>query len=332
MNGREVGERILGAVKDYVARQLAGVSAQVEAFSKRLIDFEQRLASVRDGIDGKDGAAGKDGVDGKDGAPGKDGERGKDGANGKDGAPGRNGIDGRDGAPGTNGDRGKDGSDGGPGTNGKDGAPGRDGIDGRNGAPGTNGDRGKDGSDGGPGTNGKDGAPGRDGIDGRVGRDGKDGEAGLDALEISILDAIDEQRRYAPATYARHRGGIWRAFRLTEDMAGWECLVEGIDTISFDLQDGRTLHACVTLSSGREVKHTAEVPALLYRGVWREGEYTRGDVATWAGSAWHCEQKTTDKPGMSPAWKLAVKSGRDGKDGGGSASGAPAALSPVKVR
>jgi len=37
---------------------------------------------------------------------------------------------------------------------------------------------------------------------------------------------------------------------------------------------------------------------------------------TWAGAVWHCNEPTTDRPGNgSPAWRLAVKAGRDGKDG-----------------
>ena len=43
----------------------------------------------------------------------------------------------------------------------------------------------------------------------------------------------------------------------------------------------------------REIK----TRAILYRKVWREGEYEGGDVVTWGGSAWHCKMKTTAKPG-----------------------------------
>lgn len=59
-----------------------------------------------------------------------------------------------------------------------------------------------------------------------------------------------------------------------------------------------------------------EFPVPVYRGVWREGEtYSRGDMVTWAGSTWHCEEKSIAKPGeVSGNWTLAVKAGRPGRD------------------
>lgn len=55
------------------------------------------------------------------------------------------------------------------------------------------------------------------------------------------------------------------------------------------------------------------VPSVIYRGVWREGQFQRGDMVTWGGSLWHCDKETGEKPG-SGDWTLAVKKGRDGKD------------------
>lgn len=58
-------------------------------------------------------------------------------------------------------------------------------------------------------------------------------------------------------------------------------------------------------------------PGLSFEGVYQEGKhYEPGQMATWAGSAWHCNEATTTKPGDgSKAWTLMVKRGRDGKDG-----------------
>jgi hypothetical protein len=54
---------------------------------------------------------------------------------------------------------------------------------------------------------------------------------------------------------------------------------------------------------------------LTYQGVHQDGKtYDLGDVTTWAGSTWHCNERTTTKPGeSSKAWTLMVKRGRDGK-------------------
>lgn len=84
----------------------------------------------------------------------------------------------------------------------------------------------------------------------------------------------------------------------------------------FDIEpiDERTIKMGFTHG---EVKHSFElaIPALIYRGVWREGEtYDRGDMTTWAGGVWHCDKDgCTGKPD-SGDWTLAVKRGRDGKD------------------
>lgn len=58
-------------------------------------------------------------------------------------------------------------------------------------------------------------------------------------------------------------------------------------------------------------------PGLSYLGVYQDGKtYDVGELVTWAGSAWHCNEATTTKPGDgSKAWTLMVKRGRDGKDG-----------------
>lgn len=78
--------------------------------------------------------------------------------------------------------------------------------------------------------------------------------------------------------------------------------------------DGRTFKFCFT--HGSEM-HSFEfaLPTMIYRDVWKEGEYQNGDAVTWAGSLW-IAQRTTDAKPDSPdsGWRLAVKRGRDGKD------------------
>lgn len=59
------------------------------------------------------------------------------------------------------------------------------------------------------------------------------------------------------------------------------------------------------------------MPGLRFAGVYVEGKtYDLGDLVTWGGSSWHCNETTTSKPGEgTKAWTLMVKRGRDGKDG-----------------
>jgi hypothetical protein len=58
-------------------------------------------------------------------------------------------------------------------------------------------------------------------------------------------------------------------------------------------------------------------PGLEWCGVYVDSHpYECGQLVTWGGSTWHCNEATTTKPGEgSKAWSLMVKRGRDGKDG-----------------
>lgn len=69
---------------------------------------------------------------------------------------------------------------------------------------------------------------------------------------------------------------------------------------------------------GKDGKDGASgLAGLSYEGVYQEGKsYDIGNLVTWAGSSWHCNQVTMSKPGEgSKDWTLMVKRGRDGRDG-----------------
>jgi hypothetical protein len=138
-----------------------------------------------------------------------------------------------------------------------------------------------------------------------------DGEPGRDAVHIEILPAIDGEKAYPRGTYARHAGGLWRSFETTAGMKGWECIVEGVAEISVTLQ-GRSLFLGVTKSAGTTERHPLTLPVMVYRGVWKEGEYQTGDTVTWNGSLWHCDVATDQKPGDGAAWTMAAKGGAQG--------------------
>ena len=94
--------------------------------------------------------------------------------------------------------------------------------------------------------------------------------------------------------------------------------MNGIDTrdLRKRYDEGRTIRRTTRYTNGRELVREIKTRVILYRKVWREGEYEGGDVVTWGGSAWHCEvEKTTAKPGDSSDWRLMVKEGARGKDG-----------------
>lgn len=94
--------------------------------------------------------------------------------------------------------------------------------------------------------------------------------------------------------------------------------VNGFGLEDFDValgEDGRTL----TLKFVRgEVKIERQIRlyTVLDAGVFRaDATYLRGDGTTLDGCFWIAQKDTGDRPGTSDAWRLAVKKGRDGKDG-----------------
>lgn len=145
---------------------------------------------------------------------------------------------------------------------------------------------------------------------------GKAGEPGRDATQLDPLPAIDEAKSYARGTWASHRGGLWKALTQTDGMQGWQIMVDGVAAIgATEAGDPRHFVLALQTASGKTVQLPFSVPAMIYRGIWKEGEYERGDCVTWGGSMFHCDaEKTTDKPETSTAWKLCAKRGRDGKD------------------
>jgi len=145
----------------------------------------------------------------------------------------------------------------------------------------------------------------------------KDGEPGRDALQLEILPEIDASKSFVRGTFAKHAGGLWRAFERTHGMKGWECIVEGLAGVEVEQSGERGLDVALTLSSGAQVRKALALPVMIYRGVFTPGDYTPGDTVTWGGSLWHCDEATADKPGElgSKGWTLAAKRGRDGKPG-----------------
>ena len=307
-------------------------------------------APGRDGVDGKDGVPGangkdgRDGVDGKDGVPGANGKDGRDGVDGKDGAPGANGKDGRDGVDGKPGADGVHGKDGANGADGKDGDPGRDGKDATvdynalhayiiEKVVAATPPPAKDGIDG------KDGRDGKAGVDGRNGDKGEKGEpgpAGKDADLATLRDIVAIAVKAAVADIPVPKDGAPGENADPVDMDAVASMLEvavsravdalpkpkdGADglsmkDVSIDLkEDGRTI-VFRFLVEGVEKSFEIVCPWQIYREVFKAGtRYQRGDSVTYGGSQWFARKDTTQTPGTGDDWVLAVKRGRDGKDG-----------------
>jgi collagen type III alpha len=182
----------------------------------------------------------------------------------------------------------------------KDGEPG---LRGEQGPPGEKGERGEPGEKGEPGPSGEKGDIGERGQQGEPGRDGRDGLNGLQGERgdkgIDGNDGINGKNG---------RDGL-----------GFDEMEPFEDECTFGL----------TFKSGDQIKkvHWSK-PSIAdrHKGVWREGEYQRGDTAQQDGSIFLALRDTKQKPGMPDSgWLLVVKRGQHGKDG---KDGKPGAQGP----
>lgn len=210
-------------------------------------------------------------------------------------------LEARKAGPGPSGEPGPPGADGAPGPMGPPGEKGEPGPmgpmgpEGPMGPAGMDGKDGMDGAPGDPGMNGMAGEPGDAGQKGDPGRDGRDGLpgvpglAGLDGKDGLSIDDYDEMIE---------GDGRWEIRRFKR---GGEIV--------------------------REIRHKRT--DMIYRGPWvADREYLQGDTITYGNELWISMADTADKP-PSAAWRLAVRKGRDGRDGVvRSADG----VSPVKLR
>lgn len=122
---------------------------------------------------------------------------------------------------------------------------------------------------------------------------------------------IVTEKSYPRGSYAIHSGGLWRSYQKTAGMNGWECLVDGIDSIDIRQDDERHFTVVATKSSGEKTEKSFSVPVMIYRDIFKEGnKYYPGDSVTWGGSVWYCHQETGDKPEKTVqkagSWLLSV--------------------------
>lgn len=188
---------------------------------------------------------------------------------------------------------------------------GKDGIDGKDGAPGEPGRDGRDGVDG------KDGAPGRDGIDGKDGEPGQPGEKGADG--IGLAGALIDRDGNLVVTLTNGETKALGAV-VGKDGAPGEDGKPGQDGIGFDDMtldyDGERTFTFLFQCGERIEERKFVVPVVLDRGVYRtDTGYAKGDAVTYGGSVWIAQADTKAKPDGSADWRLAVKKGRDGRDG-----------------
>lgn len=216
------------------------------------------------------------------------------------------------------------------GEKGEPGANGRDGVDGKDGRDGEPGPKGE------PGERGLQGEPGRDGAPGKDGRDGVDGK-GVTPEDLRLMLADEAQRMVESAQakwaleWERHATGMLQ--RAVENMPKPKDGRDAFELADLDVQHDGDGGVTLRFVRGDERKEfQLRLPRFKDCGIFKAGtDYRAGDGVTWAGSFFIAQKDSpSGKPEESPDWRLAVKRGRDGKDGTPPEEKGPPA--PVRLR
>lgn len=167
-------------------------------------------------------------------------------------------------------------------------------------------------------------ADGKDGRDGVDGKDGQPGEKGADGA--GIADLLTDRNGALVATFTDGRMKslgviVGKDGRDGKDGEKGVPGQDGRDGLGFDdlgveFDGEKTI--TLKMQRGDVVKEANIVlPINIDRGIFKEGQsYAAGDSVTWGGSYWIAQRDTGAKPDSADSgWRLAVKKGRDGKDG-----------------
>lgn len=158
---------------------------------------------------------------------------------------------------------------------------------------------------------------GKDGTDGKDGEPGQPGEKGADG--IGLAGALIDRDGNLVVTLTNGETKALGAV-VGKDGAPGDDGTPGRDGIGFDDMtldyDGERTFTFLFQRGERAEERKFVVPVMLDRGVYRhDTAYAKGDAVTYGGSVWIAQTDTKARPDGSADWRLAVKKGRDGKDG-----------------
>lgn len=163
-----------------------------------------------------------------------------------------------------------------------------------------------------------------------VPENGKDGEPGKDGKSFDLDDAeklLDSKMaRWELDFERRANDALQRAIDrmpAPKDGKDGEPGKDGVDGVGFDdlevEYDGERAISLVFTKGERVKRFDLSLPVVIDRGIYKSDmDVKAGDGVTWGGSYWIAQKDMpTGKPGDpgSEGWRLAVKRGRDGKDG-----------------
>lgn len=138
--------------------------------------------------------------------------------------------------------------------------------------------------------------------------------------EIVSVVAAQFERRFSDLQLSWERQAADKFEKAIDRMPNPKDGVDAFPLESFDIElgeDGRTL--TVKMQAGDSLlSKSIKIPSVIDRGVYKSGEYDKGDGVTYGGSFWIAQESgELAAPGTVEAkshWRLAVKKGRDGAD------------------
>jgi collagen type III alpha len=97
-----------------------------------------------------------------------------------------------------------------------------------------------------------------------------------------------------------------------------------LDQLKVDYDGERTVRLCFRDGTPLE-GGVITMPSQIDRGVFQAGKtYDAFDGVTWDGHFWIAQQETSEEPGEgNPAWRLAVRRGKQGREGKQGKDGSP---------
>lgn len=160
----------------------------------------------------------------------------------------------------------------------------------------------------------------QDGEKGEKGDKGDPGEPGIDRPIIEPIELKDGVK-YGKGTAGAYSGGLWISRKHAvgtpdEDPHAWTCVLDGIASMTVELQDDRSYCQVVRMASGREIRSDFRIPFPEHKGIWEAGAYKAGHIVTKGHSMW-LAMKDTDLAPPGNGWQqiLTAKQGKEGPPG-----------------
>ena len=131
------------------------------------------------------------------------------------------------------------------------------------------------------------------------------------AQRKALLARWEEEKRAAPSekrAAARPAPAAKPTQRVARDAESTPVTMRMLKALMSEMGDGVGSRL---RSLSERIRVLEQRPAgMRYSGTWAPGEYAKDQAVTMSGGLWVAKETTTDRPGTSNQWQLAVKSPR----------------------